>query len=86
MAANGSVPIRGGIPVCFPQFGGVGKLPKHGFVRGSEWAVTTQRCGDDYALATLELGDDEATRALWPHAFRAEIALMLEVDRLDVEF
>ncbi len=83
---DGSVPIRGGIPVCFPQFGGVGKLPKHGFVRTSEWSVTTQRCGDEYALATLELGDDEATRALWPHAFRAEIALMLEVDRIDVEF
>ena len=83
---DGSAPIRGGIPVCFPQFGGLGKLPKHGFVRTREWSVTTQRCGDEYALATLELGDDETTRALWPHAFRAEITLMLEVDRIDVEF
>ena len=83
---DGSVPILGGIPVCFPQFGNVGELPKHGFVRTREWSVTTRRCGDDFALATLELGDDETTRALWPHAFRAEIAVILEVDRIDVEF
>ena len=83
---DGSVPIRGGIPVCFPQFGRLGGLPKHGFARTREWTVIGQRCGDDYALATLELGDDETTRALWPHAFRAEITLMLEVDRIDVEF
>ena len=83
---DGSVPIRGGIPVCFPQFASVGKLPKHGFVRTREWSVTAQRCSDDFALATLEVGDDESTRALWPHAFRAEITVILEVDRIDVEF
>jgi glucose-6-phosphate 1-epimerase len=83
---DGSVAIRGGVPVCFPQFAGLGELPKHGFVRTREWSVATQRCGDDYALATLEIADDEATRALWPHAFRAEISVMLEVDRIDIEF
>ena len=83
---DGSVPIRGGIPVCFPQFGGLGDLPKHGFARTREWTVVGQRCGDDYALATLELVDDEDTRSLWPHVFRAEITVMLEVDRIDVEF
>jgi len=83
---DGSAPIRGGIPICFPQFGGLGDLPKHGFARTREWSVAAQRCGDDYALATLELVDDENTRALWPHAFRAEISVMLEVDRIDVEF
>lgn len=83
---DGRAPIRGGIPVCFPQFATLGELPKHGFVRTREWAVATRRCGDDFALATLEVGDDETTRALWPHAFRAEITVMLGVDRIDVEF
>jgi len=83
---DGSAPIRGGIPVCFPQFGGLGDLPKHGFVRTREWSPVAQRCADDYALVTLELADDPETRALWPHAFRAEITVMLEVDRIDIEF
>jgi glucose-6-phosphate 1-epimerase len=83
---DGSVPIRGGIPVCFPQFSDLGDLPKHGFLRTREWQVGSQRCGDDYALVALEISDDEETRALWPFSFRAEITLMLEHDRIDVEF
>lgn len=82
---DGSVPIRGGIPVCWPQFAGLGDLPKHGFVRTRIWQVGAQRSGDDYALATLELSDDEATRALWPHTFHLELTVMLEADRLDLE-
>lgn len=82
---DGSAAIRGGIPVCFPQFAGQGELPKHGFVRTRHWSVSAERSGDDYALVTLATADDEATRALWPHAFAAEITLMLEVDRIDVE-
>jgi D-hexose-6-phosphate mutarotase len=82
---DGSVAIRGGIPVCFPQFSERGDLPKHGFVRTREWTVAAQRCGDDYALLPLETADDEATRALWPHAFRLELTVMLEADRIDLE-
>lgn len=82
---DGSLPIRGGVPVCFPQFAALGDLPKHGFVRTREWSVSASRAGDDYALVTLETGDDEATRALWPHAFRLELTLMLEADRIDLE-
>ena len=82
---DGSVAIRGGIPVCWPQFAALGDLPKHGLVRTRPWQVATERCGDDYALVTLAIEDDEATRALWPHAFRLELTLMLEDDRIDLE-
>lgn len=82
---DGSVAIRGGIPVCFPQFAALGDLPKHGFVRTRHWSPASERCGDDYALVTLAITDDEATRALWPHAFRAELTLMIEADRIDLE-
>lgn len=82
---DGSCPVRGGIPVCFPQFAGQGTLPKHGLLRIREWDVTARRCGDDFALVTLETADDEATRAAWPHAFRVELTVMIESGRLDLE-
>jgi len=82
---DGSVAIRGGVPICFPQFSDRGPLPKHGLVRTREWQVSAQRSGDDYALVTLETADDESTRALWPHAFRVELTLMIEADRIDLE-
>jgi glucose-6-phosphate 1-epimerase len=82
---DGSVAIRGGVPVCFPQFSDRGNLPKHGFVRTREWSESARRSGDDYALVTLETSDDAATRALWPHAFRLELTVMIEADRIDLE-
>lgn len=82
---DGSVPIRGGVPVCFPQFAGLGPLPKHGLLRTKQWSLETERTGDDFALVTLTVRDDEATRALWPHPFMAEITLMIEADRIDLE-
>ncbi|UCV29910.1 D-hexose-6-phosphate mutarotase [Ferribacterium limneticum] len=82
---DGSVAIRGGVPVCFPQFSSLGDLPKHGFVRTRPWTVSAQRTGDDYALVTLECTDDETTRSLWPHSFVAELTVMLETDRIDLE-
>lgn len=83
---DGNTAIRGGVPVCFPQFAGFGQLPKHGFARNRAWAVSARSCADGYALVSLELRDDEATRALWPHAFTAELTVVLEGDRLDIEF
>lgn len=82
---DGSCPVRGGIPVCFPQFAAQGPLPKHGLLRTREWEVTARRGGDDFALVTLETADDEATRAVWPHAFRVELTVMIEAGRLDLE-
>lgn len=82
---DGRTLIRGGIPVCFPQFADLGKLPAHGFARTARWSVVTERTGDDFALLTLGLSDDDATRAAWPHAFRAELGILIEDSRLDLE-
>ena len=82
---DGSLPIRGGVPVCFPQFAGLGDLPKHGFLRTRIWQLESQRSGDDFALLTLRVTDDEASRALWPHAFTVELSVMLEAGRLEIE-
>ncbi|PLX76079.1 MAG: D-hexose-6-phosphate mutarotase [Azoarcus sp.] len=82
---DGSVPIRGGVPVCFPQFADQGTLPKHGFVRTRVWSVVEQRTGEDFAIAVLRIVDDEETRAIWPHAFALELTVAVEDNRLDLE-
>jgi len=82
---DGSAPLRGGVPVCFPQFATLGPLPKHGLVRTRQWTLADSRCGDDYALVILRCTDDEASRALWPHRFAIELAVGIENSRLDLE-
>ncbi|MDD5297994.1 MAG: D-hexose-6-phosphate mutarotase [Rhodocyclaceae bacterium] len=81
---DGRQAIRGGVPVIFPQFGGKGKL-RHGFARELPWEVVAARTGKDYATATLRLTDGEATRALWPHVFVAEMTVLIAGNRLDME-
>ena len=77
--------IRGGVPVLFPQFGLRGPGPKHGFVRQRAWAVVNVREEADYACATLRCESDAETRALWPHDFVAELTVMIERNRIDLE-
>jgi glucose-6-phosphate 1-epimerase len=69
------VSIRGGIPICFPQFGSSGPLRHHGFARLKRWTVVTQEVRDGRARATLRLTDDAKTRAEWPHAFTADLTV-----------
>lgn len=83
---DGHTPVRGGIPVCFPQFANLGPLPKHGLLRTLPWQLVEQRAGDTYAHATLRITDSDATRALWPARFAAEITVAIDSNRLDVEF
>lgn len=77
--------IRGGVPVCFPQFADRGPLLKHGFARTLPWELLSQEVGKDDALAVLRLRDSEATRALWPHAFELELSVRVSGRSLDIE-
>jgi len=56
---DGSKPISGGIPHCFPQFG-PGAIQQHGFARNLVWKVASKSDQD----ITLELVDNEETMAM----------------------
>ena len=61
--------IRGGIPVCWPQFAGRGPLAKHGFVRTSEaWEIAEMSSESGDCKLVLTICDSPTTRALWPHS------------------
>ena len=69
--------IRGGVPVCFPQFAAQGPLPMHGFARVCDVGSVDAHGRTDAGAArvVLRLADSAATRALWPHAFVAEMCV-----------
>ncbi|MFZ1755584.1 MAG: D-hexose-6-phosphate mutarotase [Caldilineaceae bacterium] len=79
--------IRGGVPVCWPQFSGEGPLQPHGFARNVLWQLTgVQANSNRSATATLRLTDSAATRALWPHPFASQIAVTVGGNRLHIAF
>lgn len=82
---DGSAPVRGGVPVIFPQFNQQGPLPKHGFARDHAWTLQEAIVRGEHAFAVLTLSDNEATRALWPHAFTLELTISIDSHRLDME-
>lgn len=77
---DGQAAIRGGVPVCFPQFNQRGplaeRLPKHGFARNVTWQVDAPELAADHACLTLRLSDNAQARAWWPQAFEA----LLQID------
>jgi len=70
--------IRGGIPICFPQFG-PGELPQHGFARTSEWLIHSSKLFSESGdvSVTLILKDSEETRKVWNHSFTVEYTVSL---------
>ncbi len=71
---DGKKAIRGGIPVIFPQFAGMGPLPTHGFARNQPWTVAS--VGDGAAVLTLE--HSAQTRAVWDFAFALEYQIRFD--------
>lgn len=76
--------IRGGVPVCFPQFNQRGTLPKHGFARTQAWVLAEQQSSASRAQATLRLLPDATTADLWPHPFEARVTVTLTPGALSV--
>lgn len=68
-------PIRGGIPVCWPWFGGRDGLPGHGFARLRFWDLV--RAVDSPEGVEIEFSLHGSGDLGWPHAF--ELALTVKM-------
>ncbi|KAL3907394.1 MAG: hypothetical protein SGPRY_010186, partial [Prymnesium sp.] len=77
---DGSKPISGGIPHCFPQFG-PGAIQQHGFARNLDWEIAEQ--ADDKIV--LRLSESKETLAMWPYKFDATYTVALGEESLATE-
>lgn len=68
---DGRTAIRGGVPLCFPQFNQRGPLPRHGFARNMPWDLQSVEVRGNAAHITLALAANAATRVIWPQSFIA---------------
>ena len=79
--------IRGGIPVCFPQFSGRGPLPNHGFARTSSgWQVESMVSDGPSGEVRLVLSlpdSDESNPNLDPNLNPNQVCLVLSLSDSD---
>ncbi|MFO1306506.1 MAG: D-hexose-6-phosphate mutarotase [Burkholderiales bacterium] len=76
--------IRGGIPVCFPQFADQGPLPMHGLVRTEPWSLVAAgqaRDGAAHARFRIEMAPRIPA---WPNAFTCELDVRARARTLTV--
>ncbi len=65
--------IRGGIPICFPWFGGKAddsNAPAHGFVRTKAWQLESIAQAGDAVTVSMFTESNEDTKRWWPADFR----------------
>ncbi|KAJ6849805.1 putative glucose-6-phosphate 1-epimerase [Iris pallida] len=74
--------IRGGIPICFPQFSSHGSLEQHGFARNRFWSIDTDPppfpTNTTYkTFVDLILKPSEEDNKIWPHSYEFRLRITL---------
>ncbi|KAL8488945.1 hypothetical protein ACS0TY_024550 [Phlomoides rotata] len=75
-------PIRGGIPICFPQFSNLGPLEAHGFARTRFWSIDPSPppfpvSSSNKTYVDLILKPTEEDMKIWPHSFEFRLRVTL---------
>lgn len=92
---DGSKPVRGGVPVCWPWFGAhdpskMGAHPTdaakkgHGIARYELWEVESVSTHGEATQVVLSLTPNASTQKAWPHDFKLSLAVTLG-EKLTVE-
>lgn len=79
---DGTKPVRGGIPVCWPWFGKAVEegLPAHGFVRNMVWDIEAiEQLENGVVSVCLSCSSDSETEQLWPHQFKLSLCIQIGV-------
>lgn len=76
---DGSKAIRGGIPICFPQFGKKGDLSQHGFARNLPWKVdhNFEVPSGSTAIRFILEHTEETLASAWPFRFHVTYTITL---------
>ncbi|ROR98714.1 glucose-6-phosphate 1-epimerase [Sinobacterium caligoides] len=93
--------LRGGIPICWPWFGGLHANPKtiteqystrqlddasaHGFVREQAWQLVSVEEGEDSTTLLLQLDIPRHSQPFWPFQTRLEYRVTIG-QHLDIAF
>ncbi|KAF4044967.1 Aldose 1-epimerase [Phytophthora infestans] len=83
---DGVNPIRGGIPVVFPNFGSATGFPSHGFARITNWTLSGVEIAADQtkpSVARFAMKANDATRKMWPVDFELEYEVKLYSAQLE---
>lgn len=78
--------IRGGIPICWPWFGGHpsdATKPMHGIARILPWELQRVDAKDSHVAMLFQLKSTEESRAQWPYDFSCHLGISLG-DKLEV--
>lgn len=85
--------MRGGIQICYPQFGDCGLLDQHGFARNKIWVIddnppppppplptneSSSSFGKSFVDLLLKPSEDDLK--LWPHSFEFRLRVSLALD------
>jgi len=81
---DGSKPISGGLPFCWPQFG-PGEIQQHGFARNCDWTVAKTEGGASPSV-TFELTPSEYTKKMWNHDFKNLYTVTVDGNALKTKF